>query len=966
MKKRWGGLLLAVMLLLFRLGECGAEPALSERGQTLRVGYVPGTGFVEEDWPGHYRGYGYEYMEFLANYGDWSFEYVPSTTWMECAAKLQSGEIDLIPEMPGNYRILTNVKRTDHVVGRLPMELVIGSSVPKPHMRLGTYEASYPIPHLSDVAAGEGFTYELIKYPLFYDMEEAFERGELDGYVAPMFRPQENQHVLGIFDRQSYRLLVRQDRTELLRQLNLAMDQMLLYQSNIRDLLNNKYMRSEGFPLILNRKEREYLQEKGKLRTVIFNKTNPYTIFEDGVLKGVFPEIMAQISEDLGIEIEIVRTESAAEAEQLIRSGQVDFAADAVCDFSWAATLNMRPTQSYLEYKYVPVTRKGESARENSLIACVRDLLYTKSYIEPRFPEEQRVYVSDLEEAFQAVSDGRADILFAPRGEVAYLMEKTGAYQLEMGSESDFSDFVSLGVYRNADLRLWQILNKEVNHLDQNQIRGIINRTERSARYVNLKWMIYHYPLQSLLVLMGIAAIIIGILWYRFRMRRRHMAIVQRMAYTDMRYDLPNLAWLEMEALQMIRENRTDYQEGKLYVAVFSMGSTAAVVELYGRELLDSKLRDLAGELGQLDWVLLTAAGIDAGHLVCVCKGESEADISRKVSAAIAKYGYIAAKDSRIWLHMQAGICPFRLGGAYLSQAIDRAGIACGELYGTNDEVRMFDETLQERLILEQNIETHMEQALADGEFKAWYQPKYDLRTRRTIGAEALVRWTSAEMGFMPPGKFIPLFEKNGFVISVDYAILEQAFRFQKKRLEEGKEVVPISVNQSRLHMTEDGYLEKMKAIVEKYGLPRGLIELELTETVFGDFDQAESQKNAAGIIHALHEMGFTISVDDFGSGYSSYMLLNQLPMDVMKIDRSLLTSSEDSKRMQAILGNVIQLGKTLGMQVICEGIETPEQEKILLELGCHYGQGYLNGKPMKEEDFVAFFEERNGAGTQA
>ena len=179
----------------------------------------------------------------------------------------------------------------------------------------------------------------------------------------------------------------------------------------------------------------------------------------------------------------------------------------------------------------------------------------------------------------------------------------------------------------------------------------------------------------------------------------------------------------------------------------------------------------------------------------------------------------------------------------------------------------------------------------------------------------------------------------------MDYCLLEQAFSLQKQRLAEGKEVVPISVNQSRLHLTEDGYLNKMQALVDKYDLPNGLIELELTETVFGDLEQREQQKNATEIVNALHEMGFSISVDDFGSGYSSFTMLSFLPLDVMKIDRS---------------GNIIQLGKTLNMQIICEGIETKEQENLLLELGCHLGQGYLNAKPMPVDEFVAFMDERN------
>ena len=182
----------------------------------------------------------------------------------------------------------------------------------------------------------------------------------------------------------------------------------------------------------------------------------------------------------------------------------------------------------------------------------------------------------------------------------------------------------------------------------------------------------------------------------------------------------------------------------------------------------------------------------------------------------------------------------------------------------------------------------------------------------------------------------------------------------QRERLDAGKEVVPISVNQSRLHMTEEGYLEKIQMIRDTYELPEGLIELEVTETMFGDFDAKAGHDNAEHIINELHKMGFSVSVDDFGSGYSSFMMLGSLPMDVMKIDRSLLTGADKSPRLREILHNVINLGNSLKMRVLCEGIETKEEEDLLLELGCYYGQGFLNAKPMPVEDFVEFLEKRN------
>lgn len=922
----------------------------------LKVGYVKDTNFIEEDRPGHYTGYGYEYMEFLASYGGWTFEYVPLDSWKECGEKLNTGEIDILPAMPGYYKSIPNSVRTDHVVGRFPMELVVGDDGIKSHMKIGTLPSNCPTPGFPTIAAGEGFDYELVSYSLYHDMLAAFSAGDIDGYICAMLNPRESQNAWALFDRQSYRVLVRKDRTELLDMLNIAMDQMLLYQPDIRDRLNRKFLRTDGFPLILNRDEREFLRQK-KLTAVIFVWQRPYAYRENGEPKGVMADIVKRIADDLGVEIEILRTADIGEAAEALKSGKADFAVDAVCDFSWANALGIKPTQSYLSLQYVPVRRRDAETDENFRIAACSSMLFTKNFVEPKYDAERIIYFDTVEDCFRAVADGKADVTFAPRSEVSYIIEAVDAYNLDFGAESDFYDEISLGVNQSADIKLWHILNKEMNHIAAEWIRNKLNAAEKSPGNVSVKRLIYHYPLHAMAVLALVAAIVMAAFWYRAKMRKRHIAVVQHMAYTDMRYDLPNLAWLEKETPPLLEKYQDNYRAGKFYVTVFSMDNKAAVIE-YGRELLGNHLKRMAVHLDKKDWVKLTAIGVDAGQIVCVTLGKDDDNMRALVAEAVAKYSYIKTSDSRIKLNMSAGICAFRESDLSVRQAIDRAITAAREIGG--EDVRIFDEPLKEKLRLRQQIEGSMEKALESGEFHAWYQPKYDIKTRKIIGAEALVRWISKDMGFMPPGKFIPLFETNGFVIPVDYCLLEQTFELQKSRLDAGKEVVPISVNQSRLHITEEGYLDKMQALVDKYKLPKGLIELELTETVFGDFDQKEHQKRAAHIVHALHDMGFTMSVDDFGSGYSSFTMLSFLPLDVMKIDRSLLNATGDSQRMRDILGNVIRLGKTLNMSIICEGIETEEQEKLLLDLGCRMGQGYLNAKPMPKDDFVKFFEERN------
>ncbi len=946
------------LLICFTVEKAEADDSQDSDLRVLRVGYVPGTGFLEEDRPGHMLGNGYEYMEFLAQYGGWKFEYVACGNWWECGEKLESGEIDLLPAMPGNYKSLPFAVRTDHVIARFPMELVVQERLERDFLKLGTLDYNYPIPSLPDVARAEGFGYELKEYHDFTEMQQDFRQGLLDGYVGPMLHSEKEDKVLSIFNRVTYRLLVKKERTELLAKVNLAMEQMLLNQPNLREWLDSRYQRSQGFPLILNKREREYLRDREKLTMAVLLREKPYCYLEGGAWKGLIPDLAAQISEDLGVEVEILDIDSLDELKRMIARGSVDFVADVPCDFSWLKEFGLAPTQAYMDINYVPVMRRGSVGMADPRVAVIRDMLHTKNYEEQRFPEKQLKYYDTLPQCFQAVGSGKADMIYAPRAVVPYLMEEAGTYNLEADTESRFSEAISIGVWKQSDPMLWQILNKEISHFPPNLTRDAMSRVAKDTSYhLSPAWLIYHYPLHAAIVILLLMSAALGIVWYRARMRRQHMETVQQLAYTDLRYMMPNMLWLEQEMPKLFQQ-AGEMPDHQMYSIVFAMESKASLAAMYGRDLLDKQLKETSEHLRQRDWVLTTAAGMNAGRLVCICVAKGDAEIQTFAAEAVREYGYLETADARISLHMRAGICGLKQGDS-LSEMVERADTACNEEQGGSSPVRLFDKDMEDRLVLQQRIEAYMEKALKKGEFQAWYQPKYDIRTRRIVGAEALVRWQSAELGFMPPGKFIPIFEQNGFVIPIDYVLLEKTFALQKRRLEEGKETVPISVNQSRLHITEEGYLERMKAIVEKYRLPKGMVELEITETMFGDFDEKAHRENATQIMHELHRMGFSLSVDDFGSGFSSFTMLDYMPMDVMKIDRSLLVASDHSQRMQDILGNVIRLGQTLHMKVLCEGIETEEQEQLLLKLGCHYGQGYLNAKPMPEKEFIDFLEKR-------
>ena len=969
MRQRCKRLLWLVFVILFALsGAAFSEEASDTGGGTLvvRVGYMPDTGFFVEDWPGHFSGFGYEFMQSLASYARCDFKFVPLPTWEACLDALNTNMIDILPEMPADPRKEPGVVRTDHVIGRFTMALFVRKDTNKTHLVLGRYEKGYAVPQLTRIAQSDGFTYDLRSFSTVEQMKNAFRAKEIDGYVEPLLpsEPEPDTEVRAQFDRQSYRIVMKEGRPELYDRINTAMEHLLMYQPGIRSQLFEKYLRGDGgIPLTLSRDEREYLRKKGKLKAIMFPDRKPISYFEDGEAKGAVPAILKLIAEDLGIEIEIVETESQEEAMIALRMGRVDLLANLYSDFSWANTLNLRMTAPYMSVDYVPVMRRfGTVEKTAPLIACPTTLFYIQSDLNRLYPQTQLRYYDSAEACLKSVSDGDTDLTYLPSIMAEYITWKGSYPNLRVGSDTALSHSLSLGVSHSADPRLLPILDQEVNHhLDRGKVRQILREISQSGESnFSLRRLIYMYPMQAISALVAFAALIIAAIWYRSRMQKKHSEAIAELGFRDQRTGLPNLARMEKELQTLPVDHQDAFEAGELYAALLYIDTKV----ILGKDVQESglfmdKLRELVLSLREeKPWLL--ASGIDRGHPIYLCRAKSTTELARQWEDALQEHGYLDAPDARVWLRPVVGIASLRSGGADLPHTLRSAETAAHELDpGSRERVRFFDESLAEDIDFQQKIESRMEDALAAGEFKAWFQPKYDIETKRQVGAEAVVRWISPTFGFLPPGKFIPLLEKNGFVLAVDHALLVQSFRLQRRRLDAGLPIVPISVNQSRLHLTEEGYLDRMREVVDTYKLPPGAIELEITETMFGDLDDNAQNDNALEIIKALHDMGFSLSVDDFGSGYSSFTLLNQLPMDVMKIDRSLLNGAESSERMRSILARVIQLGHDLKMKVLCEGIETPEQEAVLLSLGCNYGQGFLNGKPMPMEEFEEFLVGR-------
>ena len=277
------------------------------------------------------------------------------------------------------------------------------------------------------------------------------------------------------------------------------------------------------------------------------------------------------------------------------------------------------------------------------------------------------------------------------------------------------------------------------------------------------------------------------------------------------------------------------------------------------------------------------------------------------------------------------------------------ASAACASL-AENDgtAIAFYDERFIEEQRWIDTVAQIQQKAVDNEEFMVYYQPKYDPRTNELRGAEALIRWQSPKYGFLPPYKFIPIFEKNGFITEIDHYMLTHAARDQKKWLDAGLHCVPVSVNVSRAHFIEDDLAEQIRDIVDSEGTPHELIEIELTESAFFD-----DKKAMIHTISRLQSYGFAVSMDDFGSGYSSLNSLKDMPLNVLKLDAEFFRGEQaGTDRGEIVVSEAIRLAKSLDMRTVAEGVEVKEQVELLASLGCDMIQGYYYAKPMPSADY--------------
>lgn len=393
----------------------------------------------------------------------------------------------------------------------------------------------------------------------------------------------------------------------------------------------------------------------------------------------------------------------------------------------------------------------------------------------------------------------------------------------------------------------------------------------------------------------------------------------------------------------------------KKYAAIYSdVHQFKLINDNYGYRAGDYILTTIAGILQQIGGADSLIARITGDKFVALYPYTTIDELTELVKTIVYESKRIKQPNGDFYrLVLMIGIYPVTEGDSAIV-AVDRANIArknvidyhiCNYMY--------YNETMHNNLVEQKEIEDSMEEALRNHEFVVFYQPKVDIVTKQIVGSEALVRWQRPNVGMIPPIRFIPLFEENGFIVALDYYVLDTVCASLRTLIDSSRRVYPVSVNFSRIHFNSNMFPTVIRATLERYNIPPYLIEVEITESAL-----AASDNYQLSILNEVHSIGCRLSMDDFGSGMSSLNILRDLPFDILKIDKDFLHSKATSVRERVVITNVVRMAFDLDMDVICEGVETVEQEHFLKRIGCFTAQGFLYAEPMPEELFVKKYLE--------
>ena len=688
------------------------------------------------------------------------------------------------------------------------------------------------------------------------------------------------------------------------------------------------------------KEELEYIQSLGTLRVLFFEGNAPFQYIKDGELTGFSVEYFNDFAKSVGLQYEAVLEDDMQDAIQLIKDNQVDLIAGIATNSSISSEVGIRLTLPYFHSYACRVYSTDHDHADGEMLE----------------------FDMNTENALQLILSDQKTCTRIDEYSLNYYLRKKVVYDDVMTDLAD-TDELSYAVavtntLPNAGMMI-SLLNQFSSSVSQQdtQIR-LSNYLFDEVEYTPQEWILANIVPIVLLSLTVIVCVIV-LAFYIYHKKVAYNTLVNENKLLQLScYDELTGAYNRNYFLKLI-DQKIKNREPWTLIAL-NIHSFKYINHTYGTYRADQllcKMKDIL-EHDLKDGELLCRPTADSFYLATAeSRSEDVKGRINRVESLLKAMADDLLDGYRLSIYCGAISSATSPDPSSIQANLNGLMVALAHAKQSGDSnVCMYDDSIHQQEQLRQYIEANMYRALEEDEYQVYLQPKMNLNTGKVESAEALVRWQTKERGLLFPNQFIPLFEQNGFCKQLDLYMLEKSCQLLKQWMDQGHPPISISINQTKSLFVSGDYLDKLLEITSRYQISPQYIVLEILEGL-----AFENIKELNNTIARLHKAGFRVSMDDFGSGYSSLNTLGKLHIDQIKLDRMFLMDvrADQKSSQNDVMLLIFALAKKLGVETVTEGVETQADEALIQSMGCNYGQGYYYSKPIPAKEFCNVFLER-------
>lgn len=936
--------------------------------QKVRVGWYE-SNYCYTDKFGRKTGLAYEYQCKVAAYAGWEYEYVPGS-WSELLEKLKTGEIDLLSDVSYTeeraevflYPSLSMGQESYYIYVRPDnTEITMENIRSFRGKKFGVNRGSYQEGLLKDWAKEHMLEIEIVELEGVSADEslEILNSGEIDAYVAmDTYGGRSSCSPVCKIGASDYYLALNKGRRDLMPALNAALVRIHNEDPYYDQKLYEKYIYSVNYSAFLTPEEKKWEKEHKPIRVGYRDNYLPYCDTDDfGDLTGALKEYLGYASNCMlndTIEYEAVAYPSAEAAVEAMKRGEVDAAFPVQIGLYEAEESDILVTDPPMRSEvYAVVKEKGGrdiSTGQDLTVVINKGNTSFETFVMDNYPDWKVIYVDDTNECFRAVADGIADCMLVSSHRINQTDKHRSSYDLSLIATGKYIDYSF--VVPKSSVELYSILNRTVGLIGENDSNSALSKYVFSKERITFSQYVMDNKQSVIIVVVIISSIMLMLAFAKFQSDKR--AAERQKLITATEFDpvtkLYNRSFFYEYANKMHRE----HPDNRYDAIALNLDQFHAVNALNGWAFGDKVLQAMGEEiktfLGETEGI---ACRSQADRFSIYCKGNGD---YQNLYDRIQKR--IETLSTSVNISLRMGVMPFQEGMEPVQQ-FDHARTACNMLRGGHtSKIMVFNEEMRNKELRSQRLLNDLRRALDDHEFLVYYQPKFDVKSNppKICSAEALVRWKHPELGMIPPGDFIPLFEENCKINLLDRyvwrAVAEKLAYWRKKY----GVSMPVSVNLSRLDVFDPDLERTIDGIITDNQIDRWMLDLEVTESAYTD-----NADKVISVVSKLRSQGHHIEMDDFGTGYSSLSMLSSMPVDILKLDRSFIKNLELNQEDARLTELILDIAKGLEVQVVAEGVETEGQLRFLMSRGCDMVQGYYFSPPIPcsdfEEKYIAKFK---------